>query len=46
MVEIDFLDIVINADVKPHEFDFVPPSDIHTVDVTNDYLSQLSATPK
>jgi hypothetical protein len=41
LVELDFLDIVINAPLDDHEFEFAPPNGIRTVDVTNDYLRQL-----
>jgi hypothetical protein len=41
VVELDFLDIVINAPVDDHQFEFEPPSGIRTIDVTNDYLKQL-----
>jgi len=43
VVELDFLDIVINAPLDDHEFEFAPPNGIRTVDVTNDYLRQLKA---
>ncbi|HUE13589.1 MAG TPA: hypothetical protein VMR25_05455, partial [Planctomycetaceae bacterium] len=41
LVELDFLDIVINAALDEHQFEFTPPNGIRTVDVTNDYLRQL-----
>jgi hypothetical protein len=41
VVELDFLDIVINAPVDDHQFEFEPPNGIRTIDVTNDYLKQL-----
>lgn len=41
VAELDFLDIVINAPIDDHQFDFEPPSGIHTIDVTNEYLKQL-----
>jgi hypothetical protein len=41
VVELDFLDIVINSPVDDHQFEFEPPSGIRTIDVTNDYLKQL-----
>ncbi len=41
VVELDFLDIVINAPLDDHQFEFEPPGGIRTVDVTNDYLRQL-----
>jgi hypothetical protein len=41
LVELDFLDIVINARVDEREFDFVPPNGVRPVDVTNEYLQQL-----
>jgi hypothetical protein len=41
VAELDFLDIHINEPVDDHQFEFEPPSGIHTIDVTNDYLKQL-----
>jgi len=43
MVELDLVDIVLNAPVDDHEFDFVPPDGAFTVDITNAYLQQLNA---
>jgi outer membrane lipoprotein-sorting protein len=44
MVEMDFLDITINAEIAEREFDFVPPDGVRTVDVTNEYLEQLKSS--
>jgi hypothetical protein len=41
LVELDFLDIVINAPIDEHQFEFEPPSGTRTIDVTNEYLKQL-----
>jgi hypothetical protein len=41
VVQLDFLDININRPVDDHQFEFVPPTGIRTIDVTSDYLKQL-----
>lgn len=41
VVELDFLDIMINGPLDDRQFEFEPPNGIRTVDVTNDYLRQL-----
>jgi hypothetical protein len=41
LVELDFMDIVINGPLDDHQFEFAPPNGIRTIDVTNDYLQQL-----
>jgi len=41
IVELDFIDVKINAPLDDHQFEFEPPSGIRTIDVTNDYLRQL-----
>jgi len=43
LVELDFVDIVINGPLDRHEFDFEPPNGDRTLDVTADYLRQLKA---
>jgi hypothetical protein len=43
IVELDFMDIVINGTLDDHQFEFEPPAGIRTIDVTNDYLRQLKA---
>jgi hypothetical protein len=43
MVELDLVDIVLNAQVDESKFDFVPPDGTFPVDITNAYLQQLSA---
>jgi hypothetical protein len=42
LVVLDFLDIVINGPVDPHAFDFTPPDGLRTIDVTNNYLQQVT----
>jgi len=46
LVVLDFLDIVINGPIDPRAFDYVPPEGVHTIDVTNDYLKQLTIAPR
>jgi hypothetical protein len=45
IAELDFLDIVINAPLDDHQFEFEPPNGIRTIDVTNEYLRQLKGAP-
>jgi hypothetical protein len=42
LLVLDFLDIVINGPVDAHAFDFSPPDGLRTVDVTNNYLKQVT----
>ena len=45
IAELDFLDIVINAPLDDHQFEFELPNGVRTIDVTNEYLRQLKGTP-
>jgi hypothetical protein len=43
MVELDFIEIVINGPTDLRKFEFVPPQGMRTVDVTNEYLLRLKS---
>lgn len=49
LVQLEFQDLTLDADVDPAEFEFSPPEDLVPEDVTQQYIEQwtkLNATPK